>query len=550
MAEHYVSVYGTEKDKVNCPFYVKAGACRHGDRCSRVHNKPVFSQTILLQNLYQSPAQICATAAAHGLPEPQIPDEDRANHFDDFYFDVFDEMSKYGSIDNIYVCENLAEHLSGNTYVKFSDEESAGAALKAVQGRWYAGCQVRSEFSPVTDFREGKCRPFQRDGHCERGNFCHFMHLYKPPQSASLPASPRNQLMDAPATAAKTRYNRHTEHGVNRTVVKKEEDALGLGRERDRDRDRDWDRRHIRERESNLDRDEGREHSRERKRKRDHGRYRDHDQDRNRSHDRSRDRDFGRSRDSDSSRDRDRARDHDREREHDREHRQDRERDRDRPHDRARGRSRERSYHRDRDYSRDYDRDQGRSRTEERERGRAGGIAERDLPREDNGDIPHIGNGKHVENREMKREDEHENRSHGAGDNMMDPVLEKAEDVLESDRPHDIERNNNRDDDGNRYQNRATENHGIAVDDRDARPTYISPRDGDQRLSGYGEDKSSRRELDYRRERSRPRDRSHSERRSSYEHDRRRDYYPRDRGYNRYDDGDRGHRSSRDRRAS
>jgi hypothetical protein len=39
--------------RVNCPFYFKIGACRHGDRCSRQHNKPAFSQTVLLQNFYQ-----------------------------------------------------------------------------------------------------------------------------------------------------------------------------------------------------------------------------------------------------------------------------------------------------------------------------------------------------------------------------------------------------------------------------------------------------------------------------------------------------------------
>jgi len=41
--------------RVNCSFFFKIGACRHGERCSRLHNKPTFSQTILLQNLYLNP---------------------------------------------------------------------------------------------------------------------------------------------------------------------------------------------------------------------------------------------------------------------------------------------------------------------------------------------------------------------------------------------------------------------------------------------------------------------------------------------------------------
>ena len=54
MAEYLASIFGTEKDKVNCSFYFKIGACRHGDRCSRIHNKPTFSQTIVLQATYSN----------------------------------------------------------------------------------------------------------------------------------------------------------------------------------------------------------------------------------------------------------------------------------------------------------------------------------------------------------------------------------------------------------------------------------------------------------------------------------------------------------------
>src|SRR3954451_8165359 len=53
MANYLASIFGTEQDKVNCSFYYKIGACRHGDRCSRKHVKPSYSQTILLPNLYQ-----------------------------------------------------------------------------------------------------------------------------------------------------------------------------------------------------------------------------------------------------------------------------------------------------------------------------------------------------------------------------------------------------------------------------------------------------------------------------------------------------------------
>ena len=43
MAQHLAKIFGTEEDKVNCPFYLKMGACRHGDQCTRLHNRPVRS---------------------------------------------------------------------------------------------------------------------------------------------------------------------------------------------------------------------------------------------------------------------------------------------------------------------------------------------------------------------------------------------------------------------------------------------------------------------------------------------------------------------------
>ncbi|KAA3677739.1 splicing factor U2AF 35 kDa subunit [Paragonimus westermani] len=62
MAEYLASIFGTEKDKVNCSFYFKIGACRHGEQCSRLHNKPSFGQTILLQNLYIAPQNTAQSA--------------------------------------------------------------------------------------------------------------------------------------------------------------------------------------------------------------------------------------------------------------------------------------------------------------------------------------------------------------------------------------------------------------------------------------------------------------------------------------------------------
>ncbi|KAL8151115.1 hypothetical protein V2J09_020923 [Rumex salicifolius] len=173
MAEHLASIFGTEKDRVNCPFYFKIGACRHGDRCSRLHTKPSISPTLLLSNMYQRPDMITPGVDAQGNPiDPRKIQE----HFEDFYEDLFTELSKYGEIESLNICDNLADHMVGNVYVQFSEEEQAANAIRNLTGRYYAGRPIIVDFSPVTDFREATCRQYE-ENNCNRGGYCNFMHL-------------------------------------------------------------------------------------------------------------------------------------------------------------------------------------------------------------------------------------------------------------------------------------------------------------------------------------------------------------------------------------
>ncbi|XP_073149437.1 splicing factor U2af small subunit B-like [Henckelia pumila] len=173
MAEHLASIFGTEKDRVNCPFYFKIGACRHGDRCSRLHTKPSISPTLLLSNMYQRPDMITPGVDAQGQP---IDPEKMQEHFEDFYEDLFEELNKYGEIESLNICDNLADHMVGNVYVQFREEEQAANALNSLTGRYYAGRPIIVDFSPVTDFREATCRQYEENS-CNRGGYCNFMHL-------------------------------------------------------------------------------------------------------------------------------------------------------------------------------------------------------------------------------------------------------------------------------------------------------------------------------------------------------------------------------------
>ncbi|XP_004494140.1 splicing factor U2af small subunit B-like [Cicer arietinum] len=186
MAEHLASIFGTEKDRVNCPFYFKIGACRHGDRCSRLHTKPTISPTLVLSNMYQRPDMnlnfINPTPNQPQPPQPPQPeslDPDKLQeHFDDFYEDLFEELSKYGQIQSLNICDNLADHMVGNVYVQYKEEDHAANALMNLTGRFYSGRPIIVDFSPVTDFREATCRQYEENV-CNRGGYCNFMHLKK-----------------------------------------------------------------------------------------------------------------------------------------------------------------------------------------------------------------------------------------------------------------------------------------------------------------------------------------------------------------------------------
>jgi len=218
---------------VNCPFYFKMGACRHGDRCSRLHNRPTMSQTLLLANMYQNPA-LLAPNGPDGRPQ-QFDAQKAQEHFEEFYEDVFEELAQFGEIENLNVCDNLADHMVGNVYVKFRDETAAAAALQALQGRFYNGRPIIAEFSPVTDFREATCRQYEENS-CARGGYCNFMHLKPISRDLRKHLFGRYRRRD-------DRDRRDDRRDRDRDYRDRRDDRRDRDRDDRRDRDRDRDRR-------------------------------------------------------------------------------------------------------------------------------------------------------------------------------------------------------------------------------------------------------------------------------------------------------------------
>ena len=85
------------------------------------------------------------------------------------------QFAKYGDIEDLVVADNIGDHMIGNVWIKFVNEDAAKASMTAMQGLFYAGRTIVAEFVPVTDFREAKCRK-HTEGHCDRGGYCNFLH--------------------------------------------------------------------------------------------------------------------------------------------------------------------------------------------------------------------------------------------------------------------------------------------------------------------------------------------------------------------------------------
>lgn len=80
--------------------------------------------------MYQNPAHD---------PNCKLSEAELASYFETFYEDVFCELSKYGNLLEMHVCDNVGDHLIGNVYARFDWEDEAQAAVEALNLRWYAG---------------------------------------------------------------------------------------------------------------------------------------------------------------------------------------------------------------------------------------------------------------------------------------------------------------------------------------------------------------------------------------------------------------------------
>ncbi|XP_061743413.1 U2 small nuclear ribonucleoprotein auxiliary factor 35 kDa subunit-related protein 1-like [Nerophis ophidion] len=173
--------FGTERDAANCPFFLKTGACRFGDRCSRKHISPSSSPTLMIRSMFLTFGMEQSRRDDYdGDACLEHSEEDLQESFAEFYHDVLPEFRSVGKVVQFKVSCNYEPHLRGNVYVQFETEQQCKDALIKFNGRFYAGKQLHCQICPVTRWKNAICGLFDRN-RCPKGKHCNFLHVFRNP---------------------------------------------------------------------------------------------------------------------------------------------------------------------------------------------------------------------------------------------------------------------------------------------------------------------------------------------------------------------------------
>lgn len=155
----------------------------------------------MFRHLYQNPPAALAFASGQKVTDEEL--KESLKHFEQFYEEIFVELSSFGELKELEVVDNLGDHLIGNVYARFNDEAGASKAFNALAGKYYNSKLVEEEYCPITKISWCKCK-FNDDGLCQRGAFCNYLHLK--PVSEKLLKNLREEM-----------YEKHPEYKKNRT---------------------------------------------------------------------------------------------------------------------------------------------------------------------------------------------------------------------------------------------------------------------------------------------------------------------------------------------
>ncbi|XP_077374795.1 U2 small nuclear ribonucleoprotein auxiliary factor 35 kDa subunit-related protein 2-like [Festucalex cinctus] len=289
--------YGTERDVANCPFFLKTGSCRFGDRCSRKHLYPSSSPTLLIRAMFITYGMEQSRRDDYdGDASLEHSEEELHESFTEFYHDVLPEFKTVGKVVQFKVSCNYESHLRGNVYVQFDTEEQCREAFIKFNGRWYAGKQLHCEICPVTRWKNAICGLFDRN-RCPKGKHCNFLHVFRNPGNEfweadrdlhispdrSIKGSHSERYSERRGDRSRRSHRSRSPPRSERSYGRREEDRRS---ERSRDRrtsqsQRDDSRRSFGSAHYDRSRDSYKGRSREKSRSRSRDRKRSRDRDRN-----------------------------------------------------------------------------------------------------------------------------------------------------------------------------------------------------------------------------------------------------------------------------
>ena len=97
-------------------------------------------------------------------------------HLEKFYGEIFLELSNFDELKDLFIVDNLSEHLIGNAYGKFFDEKASKNAFDNLQGKYYHTDLVLEEYCPIINPKDVKCYKYE-NSLCNKGPYCNFLLL-------------------------------------------------------------------------------------------------------------------------------------------------------------------------------------------------------------------------------------------------------------------------------------------------------------------------------------------------------------------------------------
>ena len=129
-----------------------------------------------------------------------------------FYEEIFLELSNFGELKDLYVVDNLSEHLIGNVYAKFADEKAASNAYDNLKGKYYHSDLVVEEYCSIINPLSGKCYKHD-DSLCIKGPYCNFIHFKE--INKNLIKSLKDEMYEIHPEYRKNRFNNNNNNNIN-----------------------------------------------------------------------------------------------------------------------------------------------------------------------------------------------------------------------------------------------------------------------------------------------------------------------------------------------